>query len=69
MKFKDIKKEKIDYICKGCLKIDKDNTCTIYEKPSAWERKGGCPMKTNVELQIDNKKKTNPIKSSKRGDN
>ena len=66
MKFNDIKKEKVGSIlCHGCLKAF-EGTCTVYEKPSVWVTKGGCPMKTNKELDVESKKKINPIKRSKR---
>jgi hypothetical protein len=52
-------------ICTGCLKIT-DERCSVYASPAVWERKGGCPMKTNKVLEVKKDKKINPIKASKR---
>jgi hypothetical protein len=53
-------------MCDGCFKIE-DGRCKCYADPSAWARKGGCPMKTNRVIEVKNDgKKLNPIKRSKR---
>jgi len=67
MKFLDIKKEPVTIFCGKCMRILQDGTCKIYEKPSVWERMGGCPMQTDVIIEaVIVKKKINPIKKSKR---
>uniref|UniRef100_A0A6M3JLM3 Uncharacterized protein n=1 Tax=viral metagenome TaxID=1070528 RepID=A0A6M3JLM3_9ZZZZ len=67
MKFLDIKKELVTDFCGKCMKIMQDDTCKIYEKPSVWERRGGCPMQTDIMIEaVAVKKKINPIKKSKR---
>lgn len=55
-------------MCEGCVKL-KDGKCSIWSSPESWLRRGGCPSKTNKNLEyIDKKeKKLNPIKQSKRG--
>lgn len=56
-------------MCEGCFKPDADGFCTVYEKPSAWKRKGGCPVKIDKEIQVKGPKKgkkMNPLKASKR---
>lgn len=65
----EFKCEKIDpEMCEGCLKAEDDGYCSCYEKPSAWARRGGCPMKTTKEIQTKQTKgkKMNPLKASKR---
>ena len=61
-----LKEHTDDILCVGCLKTDAYGKCSVYEKPSVWARKGGCPMKTNVILEAKDGKKINPIKKSKR---
>jgi len=62
-----LNKETIDAdLCFGCLKVDSETKCSVYEKPSVWVRKGDCPMKTNKVLLEVKGKKINPLKASKR---
>jgi len=54
-------------LCDGCIKaITKENRCMSYGYPEIWERKGGCPLKSNKVLEVKQGKKVNPIKASKR---
>ena len=38
-------------LCEGCLKVNEDK-CSVYPKPSMWAAKGGCPVKTNVVVEV-----------------
>lgn len=56
-------------ICDGCLKaVPLEDRCIAYPFPRLWEHLGGCPLKTNKELEVKRNKKINPIKASKRKD-
>lgn len=55
--------------CEGCIKID-GNICTAYINPAVRHRLCECPLKTTKRLETlkdgKSRKKTNPIKASKR---
>lgn len=65
----DIEREQCVKECTGCLKMYSDETigdvCIAYISPKAKHRLG-CGLKTNKEIEIESKKKINPLKASKR---
>lgn len=56
-------------MCEGCnrmFNLGNGNVCASYESPAAWDRPGGCPLKSNKEIEDVDKKKINPLKASRR---
>lgn len=57
----------VKLLCDGCIKaIVSENRCKSYEYPENWYRLGGCPLKSNKVLEVENGKKVNPLKASRR---
>lgn len=55
--------------CKGCKYIE-GPFCMVYISPSAQWHRGRCPMYVNpaeVQKKVEEEKKLNPLKASKRG--
>jgi|YelNatPaOPRAMG01_1025707.scaffolds.fasta_scaffold38974_2 hypothetical protein len=61
-------KEKVHDKCIGCQKVDSDQFCLVYSKPSIWwDKRGGCPMATHAGKKVVvESKKVNPLKVSRR---
>ena len=53
--------------CDTCGRIT-DNICGVYSNPIYWwDKRGGCPLATHVKVKvIEDNKKINPLKASKR---
>lgn len=70
-----IEREHCTAECIGCNKIYsdlplgqcvlEDHVCIAYISPKALHRRG-CPLKSNRELTVEEKKKMNPLKASKK---
>lgn len=60
-------KEKVHDKCIGCKKVDSDQFCVVYIKPSIWwDKRGGCSIATHVSKEAVKEKKVNPLKASKK---
>ena len=60
-------KEKVHDKCIGCNKIDPDQFCLVYSKPSIWwDKRGGCPVANHIKKEAAAEKKVNPLKASKK---
>lgn len=61
-------KEKVHEKCVGCDKIDSDQFCIVYIKPSIWwDKRGNCPVATHISKKVAvAEKKVNPLKASKK---
>ena len=47
-------KEKVHDKCIGCKKVDSDQFCMVYIKPSIWwDKRGGCPVATHASKAIE----------------
>ena len=55
--------------CKGCDKMFSDenigNVCIAYKSP-AIKHKLGCALKSNKDVEVEDTKKINPLKASRR---
>lgn len=59
--------EKIHEKCVGCAKVTAEDFCAAYPKPSIWwEKRGGCAAATHTRKLIEEVKKVNPLKASKK---
>ena len=53
-------------LCEGCEKVRPDNCCESYVMPSAWHRKGFCPLATNIVIDVKKSGRTVTGRSSKK---
>lgn len=54
--------------CVGCGKVVNEEYCTAYPDPVVkWKHGHSCPMATHIVKAVEEKKKLNPIKASKKG--
>lgn len=59
-------KEKVIDKCQGCSKIDEDNTCVAYIKPSAKWRLGNCNLASHIVVEEVKQKGYKPGKFGKK---
>jgi hypothetical protein len=60
-------KEKVHDKCIGCKKVDSDQFCMVYSKPSIWwDKRNGCPVASHTSKTVAVEKKVNPLKASKK---
>lgn len=66
----EVEREQCVQLCGGCNKMFSDenigDVCIAYVSPKAAHRLGDCALRSNKESVVEQGKKVNPLKASKR---